>query len=293
MRRPQFKYEKEVKDPVTGEMVKVFSEPKRLVRQLLQVPFALVTAILLGTLIAGCFGIEIFISEVYDGPGKGLLVSCDCRDFYSVTDRTQVFLPTGLLTILVPVISTLLTDFATRLTEYENYETSDSYEAAMTQKIFLLNFITSYLGIILTAFVYEPFGRLIVPYLDIFNVTVKPFANDEKELKVAEDGFQINPDRLRKQVIYFAVTAQIVGLALEVIVPYVKRKGFRKFNQMKSKRAVEKGGAPDVAMNDSPEEATFLARVRNEAELDVYDVNTDLREMVMQVRYCNASSFSI
>jgi anoctamin-10 len=62
---------------------------------------------------------------------------------------------------------------------------------------------------------------------------------------------------------------------------------------MKSKRAVEKGGAPDVAMNDSPEEATFLARVRNEAELDVYDVNTDLREMVMQVRYCNASSFSI
>ena len=184
----------------------------------------------------------------------------------------------------------MLTGFATRLTDYENWETADTYEASMTQKIFVLNFLTSYLGIILTAFVYVPLGCVIVPYLDIFNVTVQPFANDEKELKVAEDGFKINPDRLRKQVIYLTVTAQIVNLALEVIVPYLKRKGFRKFNQMKSKRAVEKGGAPDVAMNDSPEEAAFLARVRNEAELDVYDVTSDLREMVMQVCYIGTLS---
>ena len=184
---------------------------------------------------------------------------------------------------MVPVISTLLTGFATRLTNYENYETADGFEAAMTQKIFVLNFITSYLGILLTAFVYMPFGCLIVPYLDIFGVTVQPFASDEKELVAPKVGFQINPDRLRKQVIYFTVTAQIVNLALEVIVPYIKRQGFRKFNQMKSKRAVEKGGLPDVAMNDPPEEAEFLARVRSEAELDVYDVTSDLREMVIQV----------
>jgi anoctamin-10 len=74
-KRPQFKHESEVKDPVTGEKVKVYSPLKRLARQLLQVPFAITAALVLGGLIAMCFGIEIFISEIYDGPFKSYLVS--------------------------------------------------------------------------------------------------------------------------------------------------------------------------------------------------------------------------
>jgi len=74
-KRPQFKHESEVKDPVTGEKVKVYSPLKRLARQLLQVPFAITAAMVLGGLIAMCFGIEIFISEIYDGPFKSYLVS--------------------------------------------------------------------------------------------------------------------------------------------------------------------------------------------------------------------------
>ena len=42
------------------------------------------------------------------------------------------------------------------------------------------------------------------------------------------------------------------------------------------------GGAVDVSDNDPPEEKAFLKRVRAEAELDVYDVTSDLREMVLQ-----------
>lgn len=73
-KRPGFRHESEIKDPITGEEVKIYSPVKRLSRQLLQVPFALAAALLLGTLIATCFGIEIFISEVYDGPFKAYLV---------------------------------------------------------------------------------------------------------------------------------------------------------------------------------------------------------------------------
>lgn len=73
--RPQFKHESEAKDPVTGEEIKVYSPLKRLARQLLQVPFAITAALVLGGLIAMCFGIEIFISEIYDGPFKTYLVS--------------------------------------------------------------------------------------------------------------------------------------------------------------------------------------------------------------------------
>jgi anoctamin-10 len=74
-KRPAFKHESEMKDPITGEEIKVYSPLKRLARQLLQVPFAICAALVLGGLIAICFAIEIFISEVYDGPFKAYLVS--------------------------------------------------------------------------------------------------------------------------------------------------------------------------------------------------------------------------
>jgi hypothetical protein len=74
-KRAAFRHEGEIKDPVTGEEVKIYSPFKRLSWQLLQVPFAIAAAAILGSLIATCFGIEIFISEVYDGPFKSYLVS--------------------------------------------------------------------------------------------------------------------------------------------------------------------------------------------------------------------------
>ncbi|KAI9754113.1 MAG: hypothetical protein M1815_005821 [Lichina confinis] len=274
-KRPEFQIIEEAAHPVTKEKVGVFPKRTRLMRQLLQIPFALVAGLALGGLIATCFGIEIFISEVYNGPLKTVLV----------------FLPTGLLVTLVPTISAVLTQFATRLNDYENYETQDAYEVAMTQKIFVLNFITSYLAIFLTAFVYIPFGSIIVPHLDIFGLAVQPFAEDEKQAQAPKQGFEINRDRLRKQVIYFTVTAQIVNLAMEVVVPFVKRKAFRQVQQMKSGGAEKNDGDSDAAGKDLPEEATFLTRARNEAELDHYDVTSDLREMCIQFGYL--SMFSI
>lgn len=165
----------------------------------------------------------------------------------------------------------------------ENYETTDAHAAAMVQKIFVLNFITSYLPLFLTAFVYVPFANIIVPYLDVFQMTVSAFAEDEKQMSAPESGFKINPDRLKHQVIYFVVTAQIVNFALEVIVPYVKRKMFHVFKEVQADRAAKNGGKNERHdANDVPEEKAFLARVRNEADLAVYDVTEDLREMVVQ-----------
>lgn len=186
----------------------------------------------------------------------------------------------------------MLTTVATRLNEYENWETAENYESALTQKIFVLNFIASYLPIILTAFVYVPFGSIVVPYLDIFNLTARPFAQNEKQLETPKSGgFVIDPSRLKKQVIYFTVTAQIVNFGLETILPLVKRRGFSKYLEMKSESAAKKGGAgAGVTIDDVPEEAEFLKRVRKEAELDFYDVATDLREMVVQFGYLSLFS---
>ncbi len=158
----------------------------------------------------------------------------------------------------------------------------------MVQKIFVLNFITSYLPIFLTAFVYVPFATVLVPYLDVFQLAVEPFAENEKQMKTPKVGFQINPDRLKKQVIYFTVTAQVVNFMLEVVVPYVQRKAFQTVKQVKAKSAAKLGGnTEDHTANDVPEEAAFLARIRNEAELGVYDVTGDFREMIVQFGKCS------
>ena len=73
-KRREFQHEKEVTDPVTGETVQIFPATKRLGRQALQIPFAILASLVLGSLIATCFGIEIFLSEVYNGPLKSVLV---------------------------------------------------------------------------------------------------------------------------------------------------------------------------------------------------------------------------
>ena len=73
-KRREFAHEKEIKDPITGETVQIFPATTRLGRQLLQLPFAIIACLALGTIIATCFGIEIFLSEVYNGPFKSVLV---------------------------------------------------------------------------------------------------------------------------------------------------------------------------------------------------------------------------
>lgn len=153
-----------------------------------------------------------------------------------------------------------------------------AHHAALVQKLFFINFITSYIPLFLTAFVYMPFGNILVPYLDIFRITAEKFSSHNA---ITTESFQINPDRLKKQTIYFTVTAQIVNLALELIVPYVKRRAFKEVEKVQSK-ITQKDANGKASSGDVPEEHAFLERVRNEAELDIYDVTTDYREMIVQ-----------
>lgn len=155
-----------------------------------------------------------------------------------------------------------------------------AHEAALIQKIFVVNFITSYTPLFLSAFVYMPFGNLLVPYLDFWRITAEKISSSEK---VTTQGFQINPDRLRKQIIYFTVTAQVVNFALETLTPYIKRKVFQQVKEVQTEISQKTAKSQtDTSPHDVPAEAAFLSRVRHEATLDVYDVSVDYREMVVQ-----------
>lgn len=131
--------------------------------------------------------------------------------------------------------------------------------------------------IFLTAFVYVPFAKILVPHLDVFQVTAQRFTTNGK---VETKAFQMDPDRLKKQIIYFTVTAQVVNFLVETIVPIIKRKVFKAVKEVQTEITHKNGQEPQH--KDHEEEAGFLTRVRNEAELDEYDVTTDYREMVVQ-----------
>jgi anoctamin-10 len=181
---------------------------------------------------------------------------------------------------MVPVLTGTLSNIATKLTDFENYEHESSYEAAMVQKVFVFNFICSYVPLFLTAFIYVPFGHVVVPHIDVLGLMAQP-----EDKMGTQAVFEVNPARLRNQVIYFTVTAQAVNLAMETIVPYFKKKALKTAKEIQDKR----NGKEIAYVNDSPEEHAFLDRVRSEEDRDVYDVNDDLREMCMQVR-CGPSS---
>ncbi|KAL0574341.1 hypothetical protein V5O48_007623 [Marasmius crinis-equi] len=264
--RPNFTYEKEIVDPDTGRVVHLFPKWKRLARQSLTVPFAAAAALVLGALIALVFAVEVFISEVYEGPFKWYLE----------------YLPTILLAVVLPFINNFLEDIATTLTEYENYRTSDQHEMALTQKIFLLNFITTYLPIFLTAFVYVPFGDALMPHIES---VLRYFAGNDAKFLGA--GFSSDQNRLRNEVIALTVTGQISNFAEELVLPYIKQKANRWWRTYRSEHPsiLSASKFQPSSSSDDPSESHFLKSARNQAQLPAYNVQDDISEMIIQFGY--------
>ncbi|KAL3448384.1 calcium-activated chloride channel-domain-containing protein [Aspergillus insuetus] len=261
--RAKYVWEKEIRDPNTGEMVQYFSPYRQFLRQLLLVPFASVASLALGGLIVVTFALEVFISEVYTGSLKGYLE----------------FLPTVIFSLCLPSISGLLTSIATRLTKYENYRTQDQYDLAQTTKQFVMHFITAFLPTVLTAFVYVPFGAKLIPHMSLRG----------ESTDLTRD-FHIDPGRLKQEVIYLSLTGQVLSFGEEIVLPYVKRIALQKWREYRNQHATAQhrrqvSQATNQLLFDDPDESAFLTRVRNEAEADEYNVHEDTLEMCVQFGY--------
>lgn len=260
--RPQFKYDYEYVDE-GGRKHYHFPRWKKVVRQLLQIPFLIVAFLALGVTIIAVFTIEILISETYAGPYKDYLE----------------YLPTILLAVSLPYITSALEDAAEWMTEFENHRTADLHEMSLTQKVFVLNMFTNYLPIFLTAFIYIPFGETVVPKLE--NFLSAAFASVGK--KFVHQPFHLDADRLRNEVIALTVTGQLSGFFEENIVPMLKHKFSDWYRDYR--RARSKGDMLLAVVKDDPEETAFLSRVRNEAILPKYNVQDDIAEIVLQFGY--------
>ncbi|KAK0100177.1 hypothetical protein ONS95_008515 [Cadophora gregata] len=123
--------------------------------------------------------------------------------------RYLEYLPTIILTISLPFISSAFEKLAIALTKYENHRTEDRHEMALTQNIFVLSFITKYLLILLTAFVYVPCGDMLVEQVETMlrnhGIAISNSTPFEK--------FSKDASKLRNEVIALVITEQVIDSA--------------------------------------------------------------------------------
>ncbi|KAI8066428.1 calcium-activated chloride channel-domain-containing protein [Gongronella butleri] len=248
-RRAAFKGDRTVRDQVTGEEMPFVPAWKIITRRGLSLPGVAIGALLLLFIVTFVFVLQLFLHEYYIGPFKAILH----------------YAPTLGYSLLIPTMSTLYSDWVRVLTNWEMHKTESSWDSAYTKKIFIANFLVSYLSLFFIAWVYIPFGEHVLPLLSTMNIS-------HQHQKV---DFQ----RLRDQLVYFVVTGQVVGFLTEMVVPFVLARVLPKTKKVISKEKDREAADP------------FLKKIYAEAAKDEYNIYTDYVEMIIQFGY--VSMFSL
>jgi anoctamin-10 len=163
---------------------------------------------------------------------------------------------------LVPRLMALYQTAALKLTHWENHAHQSTHEAALTLKTFSLSAVSAYLGIMLSAFVYVPFGGDVMARVQTFlfrhhdhpiaagtHSAAKGYATaastllNETAMNATGPAFdgskplnrgiweadslnaraRLNPARLQDQMFAFTATNQAINIFLEVGLPFVLR----------------------------------------------------------------------
>ncbi|CAN6617983.1 hypothetical protein TRVA0_007S01112 [Trichomonascus vanleenenianus] len=259
-RRVSFHGDVKITDAVTGSVRPYSSKWRRLGKQLAFVPIALGTASVLSLFLALVFVIEIFLVQVYEGPLKSILS----------------LVPTGLVVAGTPVLLFIYSIFVQKTNKWENHETNSEYEVTETHKMFVFTFLASYMALFLTSYVYLPFGHQLVHHFDFMQSLVDRYVPGSYFSITSAENFQLNSQRLHQQVIYFLVTASVINFVMENIVPYISHKAISRVKTMQT---------GDIIYDDDPVDAKFLDEARMQADLPVYNVQDDYRQLVVQFGY--------
>ncbi|KAI5951497.1 hypothetical protein KGF54_004571 [Candida jiufengensis] len=241
----------------------------RFIKQLIFVPIALTFVGVLVSYQLGCFFIEIFLTDLYDGPGKSFLT----------------LLPTILISVFIPVLTIVYNLVANIVIKLENHDNHASKNNSIVVKQFVLNFLVSYAPLLITSFLYLPFAHLVGPHLGDIKSTISTYVGENRfytkyltKLKSQKE-FQINQGRLDAQFFYFTVTNQIIQAFMKYALPLVIAKATR-FYQLKIQKK------PQLqTKDDNAHEAIWLHNVRASLSLPEYDVDADMRSLVIQYGY--------
>lgn len=185
----------------------------------------------------------------------------------------QEYVPTILLGVSLPQLDSRLESITTFLTNFENHRTADHYDMSRTQKLFFLQSVTNYLPIFITAFIYVPFGDLVIPRLESMVGRIAG-SYGSKYLGGAE-AVKVDGDHLRNEIIALTVTGQLSAFFEENVQPIVVRKVREWYREYRAHSAVD-------MVEDDEAEAEFLESARWQATLEEYNVQDDIAEIVLQ-----------
>lgn len=211
-----------------------------------------------------CFSIEIFFTQIYDGP------------LASVTS----LIPTVLLAVITNVLTMIYnTFFVERFVSWEN---SPNPKTSRMEKNFVLLFFVNYTPLLITLFLYLPFGYLV-------NSTIKDNVVNwahSYHLKTITHDFKINTARYKAQIFYFTVTNQIVAFALDNILPMILGKVLpivmSKISKKDSKKSSISGAS--IIKEEYPGEVKKWNKVSsyNSGPWGEFDVDVNYRKVIIQ-----------
>lgn len=271
-RRAGFKANRKEIDKASGEEVEVFEWWRKELRVACSIPAIAFFATLLASVLTTMFVVEVFVTKLYDGPGKAAVP----------------FIPTALFSVCIPQILAAWQATAASLTGWENHFSQRDFDWAMTVKMFALQAFVAYGALTLSAFIYIPFGQALMDYI----VSKGYFAGSIAEalssgnLQLRNDGgiqFEINPNRMHAQLFAVLTTSQAINAFTELALPFI----LRKINEWRSGgndgQMTDEKHAASAAADDS--ERHFLHRVFAELDLPPYDTFGDYAEMATQFGY--------
>lgn len=248
---------------------KLRADGLRFVKQVAFIPVALVFVAVLVSYQLACFVVEIFLSEIYDGPGKSLLT----------------LLPTVLISVFVPILTIIYNLVVDKFLSWEGHDNNYTRSGSFVVKTFVLNFLTGYVPLLITSFIYLPFAHLIQPNLPEIQRTIATNINSSRyvykyltKLKSQQE-FVFNQGRLDLQFFFFMVTNQVVQIVMKYVLPLVLGPAikFVKENVL--------GKKEEVTTKDELEEAEWLEKVRAAVQLPQHSVDDDFRGLALQFGY--------
>ncbi|KAG8220382.1 calcium-activated chloride channel-domain-containing protein, partial [Butyriboletus roseoflavus] len=301
--RGSFRVEKRRADYIPG-----FPWWRKEARKLASIPVILLFAIALSIVLTGVFILEAFVTQLYKGPGHRIVVSPLGWPMFRLLIPDillKAFSPTLLFTALVPQLLGVYKASAKRYTDWENHAHQSSHASSFSIKVFTLSAINAYLNLVLSAFVYVPFGERVmslVQYhlfsapqgattaiLEKFNIdtnyTLKFGLGPRGAIMQAVAGrlpaqnlfeadttrarLNLNPSRLQEQMFAFSVTTQVMDNIQDIFLPFVMRAigSFRAGKGFRNGSGKGIGKKKRVAFDDEPAgQARDDVRTREERE---------------------------
>ncbi|AOA62876.1 ER-plasma membrane tethering protein [Komagataella phaffii CBS 7435] len=236
---------------------------KTVLKELAFVPAALLSTGVLLLAQIGCFVIEIFLNEIYDGPFKKFLS----------------FVPTALIVGVSPIIAAIYNVIIDRSLNWEQHPNNSSLKNSKLIKLFAFNFTASYVPLLISAFVYLPFGFKVNSLLPHIHSNIHYYVSDK--IPVLDKNFEVNRFRLNGQFQYFILTNQIVALVLEFVVPAGLNIATRFLSQpASSDKTIEKRDNEVF-----PQEHDYLTLVRSYVALPEISYDTNYRTLIIQFGY--------